>query len=265
MAVRPRTPNAGGGPGGSRYGHPDGATRQRGVARTGGTAGRVRRAGGLCRALPTRRVAVPRPPRRARRGVVARPGQAAWPGGHRRPVPAPHPDLPDGWTELERFDGVQLVATDPTAVQAHAPRTSGGVDIVVLGPDDVGDMLDLVARTAPGPFEAAHPRAGPLRRHPPRRPPGGHGRRAHAPGRRHRGERGVHRRGHRGRGFAARLVAEVAHTASSPTARRRSCTSSPTTTAVPRLRVAAVRAARGHRRRRGAGTARGAQAGQAAP
>lgn len=50
----------------------------------------------------------------------------------------------DGWEATMRLPGVQLdgsgmaVATDP--------------DAVVLGPDDVPEMLDLVARTRPGPF-----------------------------------------------------------------------------------------------------------------
>ncbi|MEW2402415.1 GNAT family N-acetyltransferase [Streptomyces sp. NPDC046862] len=52
--------------------------------------------------------------------------------------------LPDGWDVTFSLDGVQLVddnvdtAPDPEAVR--------------LGPADVPDMLDLVARTRPGPF-----------------------------------------------------------------------------------------------------------------
>lgn len=52
--------------------------------------------------------------------------------------------IPDGWTVLERGQGVQFVDTslaaepDPEAVR--------------LGPPDVPEMLDLVARTQPGPF-----------------------------------------------------------------------------------------------------------------
>jgi ribosomal protein S18 acetylase RimI-like enzyme len=120
------------------------------------------------------------------------------------------PSLPDGWTELERFDGVQLVAADPTAVRAHAPRASDGVDIVVLGPDDVGDMLDLVARTAPGPFEA---RTHELGRYVGIRLDG---RLVAMAGERMRLAGGTEvsavctDEAHRGRGFAARLVAEVA-------------------------------------------------------
>ncbi|MER5217339.1 GNAT family N-acetyltransferase [Streptomyces sp. NPDC002838] len=52
--------------------------------------------------------------------------------------------VPDGWEVTERIEGVQMVddgvtpAPDPEAVR--------------LGPADVPEMLDLVARTRPGPF-----------------------------------------------------------------------------------------------------------------
>jgi len=55
-------------------------------------------------------------------------------------------EVPAGWEVTMQFDGVQLVddglaaAPDPEAVR--------------LGPADVPEMLDLVARTRPGPFEA---------------------------------------------------------------------------------------------------------------
>jgi ribosomal protein S18 acetylase RimI-like enzyme len=66
-------------------------------------------------------------------------------------------DLPDGWRELERFNGVQMVAGDAAGAPAPTarPRGEGGpeADTIRLGADDVADMLDLVARTAPGPFE----------------------------------------------------------------------------------------------------------------
>jgi ribosomal protein S18 acetylase RimI-like enzyme len=52
---------------------------------------------------------------------------------------------PAGWEVLGRVDGVQLVAAD--LVPAADPEA------VPLGPDDVPEMLDLVARTRPGPFE----------------------------------------------------------------------------------------------------------------
>jgi hypothetical protein len=65
------------------------------------------------------------------------------------------PDLPSGWTELERFEGVQFVATDPTVVRAHVPRAPNGVDLVTLGPDDVADMLDLWRAPRPAPSRHA--------------------------------------------------------------------------------------------------------------
>lgn len=60
------------------------------------------------------------------------------------PLPGVAVDVPDGWELTFDVDGVQLVdggipaAPDPEAVR--------------LGPDDVPEMLDLVARTRPGPF-----------------------------------------------------------------------------------------------------------------
>jgi ribosomal protein S18 acetylase RimI-like enzyme len=55
-----------------------------------------------------------------------------------------HP-LPSSWEVVGRIPGVQLVATD-ALVTAPEP------DAVPLGMDDVDEMLDLVARTEPGPF-----------------------------------------------------------------------------------------------------------------
>jgi ribosomal protein S18 acetylase RimI-like enzyme len=53
-------------------------------------------------------------------------------------------ELPDGWEVTHRIEGVQLVAGHlATAPDAEAVR---------LGPADVPEMLDLVARTRPGPF-----------------------------------------------------------------------------------------------------------------
>jgi ribosomal protein S18 acetylase RimI-like enzyme len=51
---------------------------------------------------------------------------------------------PDGWEVRWHGSGVQLVATE--LEPAPAP------DAIVLGPDDAPEMLDLVARTEPGPF-----------------------------------------------------------------------------------------------------------------
>jgi ribosomal protein S18 acetylase RimI-like enzyme len=54
--------------------------------------------------------------------------------------------LPDGWEVAMRGAGVQLVATDALVTEPDA-------EAVRLGADDVPEMLDLVARTKPGPFE----------------------------------------------------------------------------------------------------------------
>jgi hypothetical protein len=53
---------------------------------------------------------------------------------------------PPAWTEIARIEGVQMtgVGLDVTPEPQARP----------LGPDDVGEMLDLVARTQPGPFSA---------------------------------------------------------------------------------------------------------------
>jgi ribosomal protein S18 acetylase RimI-like enzyme len=54
------------------------------------------------------------------------------------------PSLPDGWATGQTGQGVQLVGS---ALRAERdPRA------VPLGPADVPEMLDLVARTEPGPF-----------------------------------------------------------------------------------------------------------------
>ncbi|MFE1749381.1 GNAT family N-acetyltransferase [Streptomyces anandii] len=53
-------------------------------------------------------------------------------------------DLPDGWEVTFRIPGVQLV-DDGLAAAPDA-------EAVALGPGDVPEMLDLVARTRPGPF-----------------------------------------------------------------------------------------------------------------
>jgi hypothetical protein len=53
---------------------------------------------------------------------------------------------PAGWGVDLAIDGVQMVATDDLVDRLDD-------EVVVLGPDDVDDMLALVARTQPGPFE----------------------------------------------------------------------------------------------------------------
>ncbi|MFD5092463.1 GNAT family N-acetyltransferase [Amycolatopsis thailandensis] len=52
--------------------------------------------------------------------------------------------LPEGWEVLGRIAGVRLV--DVALEAAEDPEA------VLLGPDDVPEMLDLVERTKPGPF-----------------------------------------------------------------------------------------------------------------
>jgi ribosomal protein S18 acetylase RimI-like enzyme len=54
------------------------------------------------------------------------------------------PPAPRGWTELFRGYGWQLVARD---LPPPPP-----VEVVTLGPDDVGEMLALALLTEPGPF-----------------------------------------------------------------------------------------------------------------
>ena len=67
--------------------------------------------------------------------------------GHGASFPAPPESvrLPSGWTRGEPFPGVRLVETE---------RLTGRPDpeAVLLGADDVPEMLDLVARAQPGPF-----------------------------------------------------------------------------------------------------------------
>jgi ribosomal protein S18 acetylase RimI-like enzyme len=64
--------------------------------------------------------------------------------------------VPAAWEITFRLDGVQMVATD-AARDASAPRAE---DIVELTDDDVPEMLDLVARTEPGPFTPRTNRLG---------------------------------------------------------------------------------------------------------
>lgn len=52
----------------------------------------------------------------------------------------------DGWSVVDGGEGVQLVETPQVAA-------SPDPEAVVLGAADVPEMLDLVARTEPGPFE----------------------------------------------------------------------------------------------------------------
>ena len=61
------------------------------------------------------------------------------------PVSGDDQELPPGWEVVRRGGGVQLVETD-------ALRTRPDDEAVVLGADDVPEMLALVERTQPGPF-----------------------------------------------------------------------------------------------------------------
>jgi ribosomal protein S18 acetylase RimI-like enzyme len=58
-------------------------------------------------------------------------------------------DVPIGWSVEFKGAGVQMVATDALRTDI-APRT----DIVELGAVDAAEMVELVARTEPGPFAA---------------------------------------------------------------------------------------------------------------
>ncbi|MDH2415033.1 GNAT family N-acetyltransferase [Nocardioides sp. CER19] len=64
---------------------------------------------------------------------------------------APPPD----WAPAFAVDGVQMVG-DPDRLAAAGPDP----DVVELGEADVADMLDLVARTRPGPFRPETHRLG---------------------------------------------------------------------------------------------------------
>lgn len=59
-------------------------------------------------------------------------------------TPATYAAFPDDWEVLGRGDGVQMVAENL--------RPAEEPEAVVLGPADVPEMLDLAARTKPGPF-----------------------------------------------------------------------------------------------------------------
>jgi ribosomal protein S18 acetylase RimI-like enzyme len=61
----------------------------------------------------------------------------------------------DGWTELFSGLGVQMVLTAPAAALQRRIGTESapkGFGVVRLGDGDVAEMMDLVARTEPGPF-----------------------------------------------------------------------------------------------------------------
>ncbi len=57
-----------------------------------------------------------------------------------------NPVIPEGWEETWRGAGVQLVETDRL-------QTRPDDEVIVLGADDAPDMLALIERTQPGPFQ----------------------------------------------------------------------------------------------------------------
>lgn len=59
-------------------------------------------------------------------------------------ITGPERELPPGWTLEDHLPGVQL--------DGSAMVVAPDAEAVVLGPADVPEMLDLVARTRPGPF-----------------------------------------------------------------------------------------------------------------
>jgi ribosomal protein S18 acetylase RimI-like enzyme len=56
------------------------------------------------------------------------------------------------WDVVEEFPGVQLTFDADSVGDPAAELAASGWRVVPLGPPDVGEMLDLVARTRPGPF-----------------------------------------------------------------------------------------------------------------
>ncbi|MEU0112483.1 GNAT family N-acetyltransferase [Streptomyces bobili] len=87
------------------------------------------------------RLAVPDDPDAGDRADLA---ALAGPGGE-VPLPGFRGDVPAGWEIPQRSEGVQFVDGGPAA----APDSES----VRLGPADVPEMLALVGRTQPGPFE----------------------------------------------------------------------------------------------------------------
>ncbi|MEU6657703.1 GNAT family N-acetyltransferase [Streptomyces sp. NPDC046821] len=85
--------------------------------------------------------------------VSAAPGPSAWSDLATLLGPGEFADMfsspaspPADWAPVFTLDGFQMVHVAPGAATSPAP------EVVELGPADVPDMLDLVARTSPGPF-----------------------------------------------------------------------------------------------------------------
>ena len=94
--------------------------------------------------------------------------RSVWRRSSSSSVPAPRSACPgttatspEGWEVSAQGEGVQLVETD-----ALLPRPDP--EAILLGADDVADMLAIVERNQPGPFRPRTLRTRPLRRHPPR-------------------------------------------------------------------------------------------------
>jgi len=62
-------------------------------------------------------------------------------------------DVPEGWTQIWKGHGLQMVGDRISAAPADGPPGELADVVVDLGKDDVDDMLDLVALAEPGPFE----------------------------------------------------------------------------------------------------------------
>ncbi len=77
------------------------------------------------------------------------------PGGVAILFRADIPEPPCGWTTAFRGDTIQYVAGDLDPID---PALAD--EIEELGPDDSADMVDLTARTEPGPFSAETWRTG---------------------------------------------------------------------------------------------------------
>ena len=61
---------------------------------------------------------------------------------------------PAGWTTVTRLEGLQMLGDAASGEPFDLSHSSSGSDgVVVLGSEDVPEVLDLIARTEPGPFE----------------------------------------------------------------------------------------------------------------
>ncbi len=77
------------------------------------------------------------------------------PGGVAILFRAEIPEPPPGWTTAFQGDTIQYVAGDLDSIDPAVVE-----EIEELGPDDSADMVDLTARTEPGPFSAETWRTG---------------------------------------------------------------------------------------------------------